>query len=137
MYLLDRNISSSQDEPRQAFSGMSTRVHGLAESTCPDPKAILAQYELIQRRNFLRERRDFEQTVQAIAGDLSRWRRGHFVQGSPQTSRLVNLFKSIPSSHARNLLCRLLDVNDPLGKLFDDKVAPPTRNAMLQILCQI
>ncbi len=136
MYVLDRNISSSQHEPRQAFSGMSTRVHGLAGPECVDPKAIEAQIELIKRKQYLLERKDFEQTVQAIAGDLSRWNRGHFVQGSQQTSRLVNLFKSIPSSQALGFLCRLLDVNDPLGKLFNDRVVPPTRNAMLQILCQ-
>jgi hypothetical protein len=48
----------------------------------------------------------------------------------------MNLFKSIPSSHAHGLLCRLLNGKDPLAKLFDAKVALPMRNAMLQILCQ-
>lgn len=142
MYVLDRNISSPQDEPRQAFSSMSTRVHGLAEEPPCSAPACGAQYDLVRRRDELdalrKERKDFEQTVQAIAADLSRWHKGHFVHlGSPQTSRLVNLFKSIPSSQARGFLCQLLDVNDPLGKLFNDKVAPPTRNAMLKNLCQI
>jgi hypothetical protein len=90
-----------------------------------------------QRRNLeLREGEAFKQSENAIRLELQRSPRGGFPIGSAERLRLENAFKSIPPSRAHGFLTRLLDVNDPLGKLFRYKVARRTRNLMLQVLCQ-
>jgi hypothetical protein len=156
MYIFDRTISNSQDEQRQAFSGMSTSVHGFAEPR--DCCAILAQQELVARREVLeqsrkkeaeekqresqkrnlelREREAFQQSEDKIRFWLQQSPRGGFSSGSAERFRLEEAFKSIPPSRAHGFLTRLLDVNDPLGKLFRHKLARRTRNLMLQVLCR-
>lgn len=154
MYVPDRNISSSQDEPIQAFSG-TTRVHGFADG--PDPEAMRAQAELVARRATLAAQRKeleaeretlrkrqareavesaFGQSSEAIRLWLQRSPKGGFLPGSTERFRLEEAFKSIPPSRAHGFLTQLLDVNDPLGKLLRQKLAPRTRNLMLRVLCE-
>lgn len=120
----------------------------------PDPEAIRAQQELMERRRKLLEqgetlereahrrnlelleREKFEKSVNIIWRELQRLPGGAFVKGSAERLRLESAFKSIPPSRAHGFLTRLLDAKDPLGRLFHYRLATPTRNAMFLILCQ-
>ena len=122
----------------------------------PDPAAVRAQQELMERRRKLLEARDklqqeereshqrnlellergeFEDSVKAIRRELQRLPGGAFVKGSEERLRLEKAFKSIPSSHAHAFLTQLLDAKDHLGRLSHYRLATATRNAMFLILC--
>ena len=48
--------------------------------------------------------------------------------------KLKQAFESVPRSLAERLLGRLMNKNDSLAKLFNYKIATPTRNERLSIL---
>jgi hypothetical protein len=48
--------------------------------------------------------------------------------------KLRQAFESVPKSFAQHLFARLLNKNDPLAKLFNYKIATPSRNEMISIL---
>ena len=117
----------------------------------PDPEALRAQQELMERRRKLLEqgeqesrqrnlelleKGDFERSVNTIRRELQRLPGGAFVKGSAERLRLENAFKSIPSSRAHAFLTQLLNPKDPLGRLFHHRLATATRNALFLLLCR-
>jgi hypothetical protein len=155
MYILDRSLSHSHCGQQRACSCSPAGLQGFSE---PDPEALKAQRELMERRDALMRQRDelksreerenrarnielldrgaYEQAVKAITRELQLPPGEGFVKGSARRQRLEKAFNSIPESRAHEFLTRLQAKNDPLGRLFRYRLATPTQRAMYLFLCR-
>jgi hypothetical protein len=79
----------------------------------------------------------FQQSLDAIQRELRLRLRADDASGIyARRGRLREAFQAVPASRAEELYDRLQSRNNPLGRLFHDRLASATRNEMRGILCQ-